>query len=35
MNNEATISPLAKKLQVKPGKHWLLFNAPANYLASL
>jgi hypothetical protein len=25
------ISPLAKKLQVKPGKHWLLFNAPANY----
>ena len=35
MNNEATISPLAKKLQVKPGKHWLLFNAPANYLPSL
>lgn len=29
------ISPLAKKLQLKPGKHWLLFNAPANYLASL
>lgn len=26
------INPLAKKLQVKPGKHWLLFNAPANYL---
>jgi hypothetical protein len=35
MNNEATISPLAKKLQVKPGKHWLLFNTPENYLASL
>jgi hypothetical protein len=29
------VSPLAKKLQVKSGKHWLLFNAPANYLASL
>lgn len=29
------LSPLAKKLKVKPGKHWLLFNAPANYLASL
>jgi hypothetical protein len=29
------INALAKKLQVKPGKHWLLFNAPANYLASL
>ena len=29
------ISPLAKKLQVKPGKHWLLFNAPANYLPLL
>lgn len=29
------ISPLAKKLQVKPGKHWLLFNAPANYLSLL
>jgi len=29
------ISPLAKKLQVKPGKHWLLFNAPANYLTLL
>lgn len=31
----ALISPLAKKLQVKPGKHWLLFNAPANYLTLL
>lgn len=29
------ISPLAKKLQVKPGKRWLLFNAPANYLSLL
>jgi len=29
------VSPLAKKLQVKPGKSWLLFNAPANYLALL
>jgi len=29
------ISPLAKKLQIKPGKHWLLFNAPANYLTLL
>ena len=29
------ISPLAKKLQVKPGKHWLLFNVPANYLTLL
>jgi len=35
MTNENTISPLAKKLQVKPGKHWLLFNAPANYLVLL
>jgi hypothetical protein len=26
------INPLAKKLQVKRDKHWLLFNAPANYL---
>lgn len=29
------MSPLAKKLQIKPGKRWLLFNAPANYLVSL
>jgi hypothetical protein len=29
------VSPLAKKLLVKPGKSWLLFNAPANYLALL
>jgi hypothetical protein len=33
--NPEIVSPLAKKLQVKPGKHWLLFNAPANYLPSL
>ena len=33
--NHDLISPLAKKLQVKPGKHWLLFNAPANYLTLL
>lgn len=29
------LNPLAKKLQIKSGKHWLLFNAPDNYLASL
>lgn len=29
------MSPLAKKLQMKPGKRWLLFNAPNNYLALL
>jgi hypothetical protein len=29
------MSTLAKKLQIKPGKSWLLFNAPANYLATL
>ena len=23
---------LSQKLQIKPGKHWLLFNAPHNYL---
>ena len=33
--NLLIVSSLAKKLQVKPGKHWLLFNSPANYLASL
>jgi hypothetical protein len=35
MINEIAISPLAKKLQIKPGKHWLLFDAPANYLTLL
>jgi len=29
------MSPLAKKLLIKPGKSWLFFNAPANYLAAL
>lgn len=29
------MSPLAKKLQIKPGTRWLFFNAPQNYLASL
>jgi hypothetical protein len=29
------MSPLAKKLLIKPGKTWLFFNAPTNYLASL
>ncbi len=26
------MSLIAKKLQVKPGQYWLLYNAPANYL---
>src|ERR1700743_3482955 len=26
---------LSQKLQIKPGKRWLFFNAPVNYLASL
>src|SRR5258708_1799990 len=29
------MSPLAKKLQIKPGKSWLFYNAPGNYLALL
>ncbi|MCC8427050.1 YdeI/OmpD-associated family protein [Mucilaginibacter sp. UR6-11] len=29
------MSPLAKKLLIKPGAHWLLFNAPANYFSML
>jgi len=29
------MSPLAKKLQMKPGTRWLLFNAPDTYLTSL
>jgi len=29
------MSDLSKKLQIKSGKHWLLFNAPANYLTIL
>ena len=26
------MTDLSKKLQIKPGKHWLFFNAPDNYL---
>jgi len=33
MNQE--ISVLAKKLLIKPGKCWLFYNAPDNYLAAL
>ncbi len=29
------MNPLSKKLQIKPGTRWLLFNAPANYLSFL
>lgn len=29
------MSPLAKKLLIKPGQKWLFVNAPANYLAAL
>lgn len=29
------MTSLAKKLQMKPGKLWLLYNAPANYLTLL
>ena len=25
------MNPLAQKLQIKPGKNWLFYNAPANY----
>ena len=28
-------SPLAKKLLIKPGQHWLVMNAPEDYLATL
>jgi hypothetical protein len=28
-------SPIAKKLFIKPGKSWLFYNAPANYLSVL
>jgi len=28
-------SPVAKKLQIKPGKRWLFYKAPPNYLAVL
>ena len=30
-----TISPVAKKLLIKPGKSWLFYNAPEDYLAVL
>jgi len=30
-----TISTVAKKLQVKPGKRWLFYCAPENYLATI
>lgn len=30
-----TISPVAKKLQIKSGKRWLFYNAPDNYLATV
>jgi hypothetical protein len=33
--NESQISPLAKKLQIKPGKRWLFYNAPEDYLTFL
>jgi hypothetical protein len=29
------MNQLAKKLQIKPGKRWLFYNAPDNYLATL
>jgi uncharacterized protein YbdZ (MbtH family) len=29
------MSPLAKKLLMKPGQHWLIMNAPEDYLAVL
>jgi hypothetical protein len=39
MNNElSTVNPIssvAKKLQIKPGKSWLFYKAPENYLATL
>lgn len=31
----STISPLAKKLHVKPGQTWLILDAPEDYLATL
>lgn len=33
--NYSPISPLAKKLQIKPGKRWLFYNAPEDYLTVL
>lgn len=31
----STMNVIAKKLQIKPGKRWLFYNAPDNYLAIL
>ena len=30
-----TINAITKKLQIKPGKRWLFYNPPPNYLATL
>ena len=39
MNNEPStmnqVSPVSKKLLIKPGKSWLFYNSPQNYLATL
>jgi hypothetical protein len=29
------MNPIAKKLLIKPGQHWLIMNAPEDYLATL
>jgi hypothetical protein len=29
------MTPLAQKLQIKPGKKWLFYNAPEDYIKSL
>src|SRR5579872_3021523 len=29
------MTPLAQKLQIKPGKRWLFYNAPKDYIKSL
>src|SRR5580658_1310926 len=34
-NRVQIMSTIAKKLQMKPGHYWLLYNAPANYLSLL
>src|ERR1700744_2687658 len=35
MTEVTPISPVAKKLQIKPGKRWLFYNAPDKYLATI
>jgi hypothetical protein len=35
MKHEQMMSLIAKKLQFKPGKRWLFYNAPTNYLTTL